>query len=112
MDIKIFIKSLSESEHEELINYVTNHRRFESTIIQKAKDYNNIDLIEWLDSLMYGGDISTRLYHGLKSACMGRYAKENNLEFIKLSEVKKEHFNAKRNLGDKSWEEFIKLRGY
>ena len=114
MDIKIFIKSLSESEHEELIKYVTNHNTFEGIIIEKAKNYNNMLVYDWLDNYWPGKNISMRLFNGLKSITYpgSRYGQENGLEFIKLSELKREHFNLKRNLGDKSWEEFQQLRGY
>jgi hypothetical protein len=112
MDIKIFIKSLSDSEHEELIKYITNHNRFEAIIIQKARNYNSILVIDWVENFWAGKDMSVRLFNGLKSIYLPCYAKNNGLEFTKLAEVKREHFNLSRNLGDKSWEEFKQLRGY
>lgn len=112
MDIKIFIKSLSENEHEELLKYVTSHNRFESIIIEKAKNYNNILVTDWVDNYSPGRDMSVRLFNGLKVLFSPRYTTKNELEFTKLSEVKKEHFYKSRNLGNKSWDEFVKLRGY
>lgn len=108
MNIKVFVKSLTESEHNDLLNYASNHHKFSSIILDKAKRYNDMLVEEWLDQ-QDQRFMNPRLINGLKSTFRDPRI---GLNHITISQVTIDHFKMGRNLGQKSWEEFVELRGY
>tara|TARA_R110000868_G_scaffold47024_1_gene154687 strand:+ start:24 stop:353 length:330 start_codon:yes stop_codon:yes gene_type:complete len=109
MDMEsFFYKCLSWKEQDELMNLIAGHWKFESIILEKVKNYNNMLLSEWTQQR--ADSMNIRLYNGLHKNFISN--KNPELALIKLSEVKFDHFFNGKDVGQKSWEEFVKLRGY
>lgn len=109
MNMKMFIKSLTRIELTELWDVISNESFFEDLIIAKTEKLNNVTIEDFF--LKYEKEMTARLKTVL--VCyIGPYHNRLSNAYKKLSDINVEEFKTIRNCGQKSIDEFIKLRGY
>ena len=104
--MNIFIKSLSKLELNELWHVISNDSYFDELIVSKCEIIKNITLEDFYNK--NEDKFSTRLKHILLNHM--QYHPENC--YKKLSDINVAELKSIRNFGQKSLDEFNKLRGY
>lgn len=106
MNMNIFIKSLSKLELNELWHIISNDSYFDELIVEKSEIIKNITLKEFYNKNEY--EFTFRLKHILLNYM--HYHPESS--YKKLSDITVAELKSIRNFGQKSLDEFNKLRGY